>query len=82
MSYSAVCGGKNIFCIIVIMCFREPICSNGNKTGSGVFAVPVQPESGRQDSCTHQNNTERIQHVNRWRFLAWFGEENPVECSL
>lgn len=81
MSYSAVCEG-NIFCIAVIMCFREPLCSNGNKIGSSVLAVPVQPESGRQDSCAHQNNTERIEHVHRWRFLAWFGEEKSVKCSL
>jgi hypothetical protein len=80
-SHSVVFEG-NIFCIVVIICFREPLCSYGNKTGSSVLAVSVQSESGCQDSCTHQDNTERIQHVNRWRFLAWFGEENSIKCSL
>ena len=82
LSASVLVEKKNMFCVIVIVCYREPLCSYGNKTGTSVLAVSVQHESGRQDPCAHQNSTEGIQYVNRWRILAWSGEEKSMNCSL
>lgn len=81
-SISSIFRRKHLSCTIVIVCSREPLCSYGNKTGTSIPAVSIQLVYGCQDTCTYENSTERIQHVHRWRLLAGFGEEKPMNCVL